>query len=110
MMFLRLLSAPVFVSLRRGRRRDHVVCHTACILGVPDASNVGVQTGAAPQGVRVAAPVPPGVEALVATQSGPGPRGWGTAEAHGGGHEDSWGRSWLAIWEAGSALSERRVI
>lgn len=78
MMFLRLLSAPVFVSLRRegGGITSYVTLHASlvfqtCIVGAEAAwSGPPRRAGWWPQCLL-------GVEALVAIQSGPGSKGLG---------------------------------
>lgn len=78
MMFLRLLSAPVFVSLRREGEgiTSYVTLHASLVF---QTCNVGAEAawsspprcaGWRPQCLL-------GVEALVATQSGPGSEGLG---------------------------------
>ena len=84
MMFLRFLSAPVFVSLRRegGGITSYVTLYASLVL---QTCNVGAAAAwSSPLEVcGVAAPATPGKLSSLRNQ-GQAPRGWGTAEVGGG--------------------------
>lgn len=84
MMFLRFLSAPVFVSLRRegGGSTSYVTLYASLVL---QTCNVGAAAtwSSAPEAHGVAAPATPGKLSSLRSQ-GQAPRGWGTAEVCGG--------------------------